>query len=305
MAAAAHPAAAQLDQTQFRAADGTAYQVLRNLGGAALRVTTVGGSIAGAASCASAGTTSGDPLAALGGAALPATLHPFDLVRRSHRLTPNLIAALAFDTGAGGRLTLGSGGGALTVCASPIDCAGAVNLQPLVGLSSNAGGVAGACTADVLQAPCDGTNQRQAFAFGIAASGLQFVCDDAGDATVATVVCAPPPSDGFDLTPGEAIVFVYGGDLQASSFAAAAGGFSLAASAQNPFGCAAGAVVGASADSDSQPTAPTPTSTPVIEPTRPAIPLIVSPLSPAGALLIVALGFALWAALRTRSATRP
>lgn len=294
----AGPAAAQLDQTLFRAADGTAYQVLSNLGAANLRVTTVGGSLNGAASCTGTGAAPGDPVAAVGGAAQSGTLQPFDLVLRSHRLTPTAAGVLAFDAAAGGRVTLGSGGGALNVCRAPADCSGSANPQPLVELASNAGGVAGACTADALQAPCDGANQRQAFAFGLPASGQQFICDDAGAVTLASVVCAAPPADGFDLAAGEAIVFVYGGDLQTSAFAAAAGGFALATAVQNPFDCAQGAVIAANADSDSQPPPPSPTSTPVVEPTRPAIPVVASPASPFGGLLIVALAAAVLLALR-------
>jgi hypothetical protein len=298
VSARARPATAQLDETLFRADDGTAYEVLRNLGTAGLRLTTVGGSIAGSASCASPGTASGDPVAAFGGAAQSGTLYPFDRVLRSHRLTPNAVGALVFDAELGGRVTLGSGGGALNVCGTVDDCSGALNPQPLVPLPSSAGGVAGACTAAPLQAPCDGANQRQAFAFGLPATGPQFDCDDPAEVTLGTTICAPAPVDGFDLSVGEAIVFVYGGDLQVSSFSSGAGGFALAADADNPFGCAAGAVIGATADNDSQPAPPTPTSTPVIEPTRPAIPVVASPASPFGVLLIVALAAAALLALR-------
>src|SRR5512144_2142122 len=140
-------AGAQGSESEFRASDGTTYQVLRanNLGGVAaqLDITTVAGTIAGAGSCAATGNMSGDEASAVGGVISPNPLHSYDGVTRSFVLTPNDIGGLTFDPSFSGRVTLGSGPGALEVCASAADCPG--GSEPVVDLASNLGGVPPAC----------------------------------------------------------------------------------------------------------------------------------------------------------------
>ena len=301
----ASAAQAEFDQILFRAADGTAYQVLRATdlatGADKVRVTTVAGSPAGTGTCEASGDMAGEPASAIGGTSVAMILHPYALVSRTFVLAPNDISALSFDESGGGVVRLGSGAGALRVCASILDCAADPNVQPLVELASNLGDVPQACIAANLAAACDGPNRRAAFAFGLAATGMPPLCNDVAQVTVNSSVCASQPADGFDLALGHAIVFVYGGSLQTSAFEIAAGGFAITTDGVDPLGCSANTIVGATGRADSEPPIPTPTTTPIVEPTRPAIPVIASPISPAGLGLVIALGAGLlFAARRVR-----
>jgi len=354
-------AQAQIQESEFRAADGTTYQVLvaSNLGGGAerIRVTTIAGAIAGAGSCAATGNMSGDNTSAIGGVLPPImTLHPFGSIRRTIVLTPNDLGTLAFDGSFGGRVSLGTGGGELNVCLNAFDCAGEPNVQSLVTLDTDSGPgqVPAACIAEGLDAECDGANLRDSIAFGIAAAGDPPVCTNPANVTVNSTVCAPEPSDGFDLVEGQAIVFVYNSTLGASGFAVAVGGFGITDDDMNNAACAADTVVSATGDNDSQPAPPPPTSTPTNTPTntatntptptdtatptftntatftqtptltpsstptatdtrtntptatetppptntRPPIPVVPSPTSPAGLVMIIGLGGGLLWALR-------
>lgn len=357
-------ASAQVQESLFRAADGTAYQVLAatNLGGGAdnIRVTTVAGAIAGAGSCAGTAGQSGQPTSAIGGVLPPnMTLHPYGQITRSFILTPNDIGEINFDTSFGGRVILGTGGGALNVCHNAIDCTGESNVQTLVALSSNLGNVPPACIAENRAAQCDNFQNRTVFGFGIAASGDPPVCDDPAQVTVNSTVCANQPADGFTLGDNQAIVFVYNSTLQVEGFAVATGGFGV--STDTTAACTVGSnlVVSATGDNDSQPAPPPPTNTPTntatntatntptptntatptftstatftptntttpsntatntptrtLTPTatftppptntRPPIPVVPSPTSPAGLVMIIGLGGGLLWALRrmTRS----
>lgn len=241
----AMPAAAFQHQ-EFRAADGTAYQVLRSVapigGGADLeRVTTMAGAIGGTGGCNATTTTA----SALNGVIAPGQqLHPFGSIRRTAILVPNDITAIAFDDGGSGTVTIGSGGGAVRVCRSG-NCSGAA----LVGLATGDAGVPAACLANGVQAACEG-NQRQTIAFGLAAAGNPPVCQTAP--TVNTDVCDPTPSDGFSLEPGEAIVFVYNGSLGGVGFGVGAGAFGIDSDAEGSV-CQEGGVVSATAPSQSLP----------------------------------------------------
>jgi hypothetical protein len=342
---------AQIQETEFRAADGTTYQVLRaaNLGAGAshIIITTVAGAIAGAGSCAATGNMSGDPTSAVGGVLPPGmTLHPYAEVQRTFILTPNDISMLTFDQHFGGRVTLGSGSSALSVCAEGFDCTSAPNMQTLVHLDSTMGSVPAACIASGLNAGCDGLNLRDSFAFGLPASGSPPVCTNSANVTVNTTVCHAPPADGFSLNQGQAIVFVYDSTLQTSGFAIATGGFGI--SAGTTAVCGGNEVVSAAGANDSQPAPPPPTATPTNTPTntatrtatatntptqtntatatatatntftatatrtntatatntatqtptRPPIPVVPSPASPAGVVMIIGLGGGLLWALR-------
>ena len=299
-----------LVQDVFRASDGTAYQLARVLPavgpGEAVRVTTLAGSTGGVGGCASTGASAGTPADAVVGTIPPQqSLSPYAEVMRTAVLVPSAAAVASFDAGNGGRLHLGTGPGALTVCASPIDCAGQPGVVPLVDLGAT-GNAAAACVAQGLATACDGPTQRDAFAFGLPGAGSPPLCTAA--ATTATVVCAPEPGDGFRLLIGQAIVFVYGGDLAASGFGVGIAGFAIDLDGANPAGCAAGEVVAATALVESQPAPPFPTATGTAtatappSPTRPAIPVVASPIGGPGLFMIGGLATVLLFALRARAA---
>jgi hypothetical protein len=210
---------------------------------------------------------------------------------------------VAFDAAASGRLRLGSGPGAATVCAAAIDCLGQDNVAPLVNLGSALGGVGASCIATQVDGTCDVATPRDAFAFALAASGSPPLCTDAP--TTDTTLCATEPSDGFRLVSGQAIVFVYHDDLATSGFGVGIAGFAIDLDGANATGCAVGQVVGATALTTSQPAPPLPTATatgtlPVPTTTRPPIPIVPSPLSGAGLLMIGGLAFALLLRMRAR-----
>jgi len=352
-------AQAQIQESEFRAADGTTYQVLvaANLGGGAelIRVTTLAGAIAGAGSCAATGDMSGDPTSAIGGVLPPLMqLHPYASIRRTAIVIPNDISEINFVSTFGGRVTLGTGGGALNVCLNAFDCMGQSNVQALTTLDQNSGGVPAACIAEGRQAACDGSNLRDVFAFGLAASGTPPICTTPDNVTVNSTVCAPTPADGFSLLDGQAVVFIYNSSLSASGFAIAAGGFGITSDGINNAACPANSIVSATGDNDSQsappPPTPTPTNTSTVTATntntptntptatntvtstftststltpsstatntntrtntptstetppptntRPPIPVVPSPTSPAGLVMIIGLGGGLLWALR-------
>jgi hypothetical protein len=347
-------ASAQIQESEFRAADGTTYQVLiaASLGGGAeeIRVTTVAAAIAGAGSCAATGDMSGSPTSAIGGVLPPLmNLHGYSSTRRTAVLVPNAIGDINFNSSFGGRVTLGTGAGAFNICLNAFDCVAQVGVQALTTLDQNSGGVPAACIAEDLNAQCDGLNLRDAFAFGLAATGNPPVCTNPSATTVNSTVCAPTPADGFTIAEGSAIVFVYNSSLASSGFAVAAGGFGITTDANNNAACAANTIVSATGDNDSQPAPPPPTPTPTSTATntatntptptdtatatfthtptftatntatatntrtntptatntppptntRPPIPVVPSPTSPAGLVMIIGLsGGLLWALRR-------
>src|SRR5262249_43608118 len=162
----AGPVSAQLSESEFRADDGTAYQILRavaplGVGAEALRITTLSGSSTGVGGCVLSQNMRNQIAAAIAGPLPPGqTLHPYDQIARTAILTPNDITAVAFDQHFGGRVTLGTGGAALNICKSGFDCSGQSNIQSLVGLSSASGGVPAACIGVGVSAgtQCDGSN---------------------------------------------------------------------------------------------------------------------------------------------------
>lgn len=275
-------AAAQISETLFRAADGTSYQVLRadGLGGGAdaLRITTIAAATAGAGSCSQAGSFPTDPVAAVGGVIPPAmTLFPFTAVSRTAILTPTAIGALSFTHTFGGRVTLGTGPGALNVCLDAFDCSGQANVQTLVGLASDQGGVPAACVAEGISAGCDFGTQRDAYAFATANDGgSPPACTSA--VTVDTTQCAAAPADGFTLQQGQAIVLVY--DAPADhGFAVAVGGFGIDATGDSA--CAGiDRVVSTSSNNNSQPAPPPPTATPASTSTSTATAAATSTATP-------------------------
>jgi len=226
---------AQIQDLLLRGDDGTAYQVLLNSGTRTARVTSIAG---GSAAAAASGVT-----CAIGGA-VTGQLADFDLVRRTAILLPNDINAVGFDSNGAGAVTLGSGPSALEVCRVSGDCA--TSPQPIVGLDSASGGVAAACIAAGATAPCAG-GPLDVFAFGLPASGT--TCSAAP--TTAASLCAPLPTDGFTLVPGEAIVFIYPAPCD-EGFATASG------SLQDGFAGCPSDVGAAGASNASQPGGPGP-----------------------------------------------
>jgi hypothetical protein len=266
-------------------------------------------------------------------------LHPYNQIVRTFVLDTNIVNPgmdVTFDPSFGGRVTLGTGAGAKNVCKDLFDCMGESNPQTLVPLNSNMGGVQPACIANGVNAGCDGVNQRDLFAFNLPASGSPPVCNNPGSVTVDTTICAAEPVDGFPLNVNgvnpQVIVFVYNGNLQATGFQVGAAGFGISGGAVSPC-AAAGQVLNAQVLLQSQPFPPSPTSTPSNTPsptvtgtgtpfgtatatgtitrtptitntpeatrTRPGIPVIPSPASPGGLVLIGALAVALiWALQR-------
>jgi hypothetical protein len=242
-----------LRQQQFRAADCTAYQLVSVDAGPAteVRVTTLAGSASGVGVCQMpAPANPGEVLSAVAGTlAPPGVLHPYNLVARTAVFMPN-DAVVAFTPDAGGRLVIGSGAGAVAVCSTSVDCMNQQNVLALVGLDSASGGVPPACVASGLNAACDGSNVRDAFAFGVASLGNPPICTFPSGVTTTTTLCAAPPTDGFTLHGGESLVIVYG-DLEASGFSAGVAGFDV--SARSAGACTSGGVVGGEADTDSMP----------------------------------------------------
>lgn len=234
------------DQQEYRGTDGTAYQVIRivgPLGGNAdrERITTIAGATGGVGSC---NLTTTDASAIAGALPPSQTLHPFNSIRRTAILTPNDITALSFDPSGAGTVTLGTGGGAIEVCRNAGDCSGAA----LVGLGSASGGVPAACVASGIAATCE-SNQRQTLGFGLSASGNPPVC--LSSPTVNTSVCAAEPTDGFAMTPGQALVVIYSGSLGGVGFGVGAGAFGI--DSDDSGSCPDGGVVSAMAGTLSLP----------------------------------------------------
>jgi len=261
----------QFTQSEFRAADGTAYQVVRlvppvGAGADKERITTLVGSATGAGGCSVTLSSAGQVSAAVVGAIPPSqALHTYDSIKRTAVLIPNSVTSLSFDPNNGGHLTLGTGSGAVSICRVTGDCPGG-NSAPMVPLNSNVGGIPPACIAQGVSSGCDG-NKRNVFAFGLPASGSPPVCDSPASVTTSTFVCASEPSDGFSLLPGQAVVFTYNGSLAGLGFGVGAGGFGIDTDGSNYPGCAAGSVISAGSRIDSNAAPPLPTSTPTASPT--------------------------------------
>jgi hypothetical protein len=266
----------ELEQLFFRAADGSSYQVLRAVPSLAktpselFRITTLAGSIAGAGACQLVSGAANQPISAIAGLIEPLmTLHPYRQIRRTALVHPNDVSAVSFDGGFGGILTLGRDSGAVRVCSH--DENGCARRVPLVDLDANDNSLPAACIATGRAAPCDNFTPRTVLAFGPSASGDPPVCNDANQITINTTICAPEPNDGFQLKPGEVIVFVYNSTLQYDGFNVAAAGFGIDRDGSNSAGCPSNSVIAARqfAQGDSAPPPPTntPTRTPTMTPT--------------------------------------
>lgn len=276
-------------QTEFRAANGTTYQLLRGIGFSSgverARITTLAGSSTGIGGCNL--TMTGSSASAVAGVLPPGqTLHAFTSILRTTVLAPNDVNAVSFDPAGGGRLTLGSGAGALNVCHNSANCPGGMSVL-LVGLANSDAAVPAACIANGLQASCEPGNMRNAIAFGLPASGSPPVCTTPANVTVNRSVCASEPADGFSLPQSAAIVFVYNTSLAGLGFGIGAGGFGIDTNASP---CTDSGVINAIGRLDSDPGAgPGP-------PSRPAPAL--APL----ALAVLAAALGLWGVRRLRRA---
>jgi len=251
----------------FRAADGTAYQVIRARANERFRVTTIAGGTPVLGVCFETNSHSGDPASAVSGADPNAAqeLFPYAQTVRTHVLIPNDISSVSFDQHFGGRVTLGTGSGALSVCHASSDCFAVIGpQQPLVPLDFSGDSVPPACVATGVSADCEVGIMRNVLAFGLPAAGDPPMCSNPADVTVNTQICAPRPSDGFLLAPGRAIVFVYDSSLAGQQFAAGYGAFRI--SGTNPpapcIGDAGRRVLSAVADIRSAAPLPLPTETP-------------------------------------------
>jgi hypothetical protein len=199
-----------------------------------------GGPLAGASVQAAVGVLQG-----LG------NLIPFSQIVRTAVFAPNDLAAIAFDPNLSGRLAVGTGAGAVTVCSSAPDCAGQPNQLPLAGLDSATGGVPAACIANGVNAGCDLANLRNAFAFGVPSTGNPPTCTNPSSVTVNTALCAPAPTDGFTLHQGEAIVFVHDHSIGGLGYGAGVAGFGVSLVPVDV--CSSGGVVGSTTGFDSTP----------------------------------------------------
>jgi cysteine-rich repeat protein len=255
----ASTASAQLDLSKNqRAADGTVYEVIRVPASSLLagvdqvRVTTVAGSVQSAVACTSPGGGAGSPTTSASGADanLPAFLHAYGETTRTGILLPN-DETVSFMTGGAGRLTIGSGASAIDICRVASDCLGGASDTATFPLSSNQGGVPTACVATNI-AKCSG--QLAAYAFGILDAGNAPNC--ASSPTTATTQCASAPTDGFSLTGGQLVVFIYNHSLGMSGFSAGAGGFGVDNDASQLCSGSTGRVLTASALSNSAPPPP-------------------------------------------------
>jgi cysteine-rich repeat protein len=260
-------ARAQFTQSEFRAADGTAYQLVRvvapiGAGAERQRVTTLSGSSSGSGGCSVSGASAGQVASSVVGAFPPGqVLHSFGSIKRTAILVPSNVTSITFEESNAGRLTIGTGSGAVNVCRIPGDCPGG-NSAPIVPLTNGTGGVPPACIAEGVSTACDGSNLRNTIAFGVPSSGSPPVCNSAASVTTSTFVCAPEPSDGFPLQAGQAVVFVYNGSLTGLGFGVGASGFGIDTNGSNSPGCAAGSVISAASRNDSLAAPPLPTSTP-------------------------------------------
>lgn len=232
------------------AEDRTLYYLLSARGSAstcsveAIRVTSLGASIAGTDDCAAVGNMSGGLASAIGGVLPPGqVLHPYEDTLRTRVLHPS--GDLIRFSGAGsGRVMLGSGAGPINVCAADGDCVGAPGVSEALYTLDATPGEPPACIANA-SPECAAQEVFEFFAFGAASAGSPPVCrSPETDVTVDTKVCAPTPTDGFTLRPGDVVVLAFGRGqtLRGFSFSVAAAGFTSAPSGA-PLVCEANQVL--------------------------------------------------------------
>jgi hypothetical protein len=196
----------------YRAANGTVYQVISVPSGAIpggaeqYRITTVAGGFGGFTACGDVGF--GSDLASTLAAAnpdMPTGLVPFSNVTRTTVLSPTDLVA-SFNPAEDGRLILGNAPNMFDICFDPADCLGGADDEGVVPMATMDGAVGAACVASNAMALCTATPGLATFAFGLARDPADNCLNLA---TTTTMRCAEPSFDGFSLSPGQAIVFIY------------------------------------------------------------------------------------------------
>jgi len=133
-------------------------------------------------------------------------LVPFNNVTRTTVLSPTDLVA-SFNPAENGRLILGNAPDMFDICFDPADCGGGADDAAVVSIATMDPLVGAACVQSNVLALCSGGT------LGRATFGLGLFRDMANNClglpTTDTPLCAEPPSDGFTLEPGQAIVFIY------------------------------------------------------------------------------------------------
>jgi hypothetical protein len=197
----------------------------RSCSGERIRITALAASVSETRVCTAVQSMPGSTVEAGAGVLPPgSSLLPLSLIQRSRVLQPNT-DLVRFGANGSGRLTLGSGAGALNVCLAPLDCAGTAGAVESLFALDNTPNAPPACIANGVNPgiQCDGVNIYNTFAFGIPATNT--VCDETSRVTLATFLCAAVPDDGFTLRSGEAVVLVFGNDLAGLALSVAVSGF--------------------------------------------------------------------------------
>jgi hypothetical protein len=268
--------------------DGTVYVIIADdtrphLGGAEkVQMTTVAGGPNGILACSQADPIAGQLVSALAGVDPLAgqTLHDFNSILHTGIVTPNNLT-IHFDPSLSGRLTVGTGGGAVDICREASHCAGGAPDATLAGLDTGLNGVPPACTAAAVSAPCS-PPAKNALGFGLPADASH---NCLANPTTVTTVCAAPPNDGFSLNPGQLVVFIYDGSLSATNFSYGLGGFGIDTNGVNNPACLPNSVIVSYGFVVGGPVFP--------PPTLPPLPVLSSPIAPPGLLLITLLGLAM------------
>lgn len=196
----------------YRASNGTVYQVISLASGAIpggaerYHITTVAGGFGGFTACGDVGF--GADLAstlAAANPAMPTGLVPFANVTRTTVLSPTDLVA-SFNPAEDGRLTLGNAPNMFDICFDPADCGGGAADALVVPIGTQDAVVGAACVTSNAMALCTATPGLATFAFGLP----EVLADNCTAlVTTTTMLCAEPPFDGFALSPGQAIVFIY------------------------------------------------------------------------------------------------
>jgi hypothetical protein len=224
-------AGARLEQQLYRAADGTAYQLVRvvpiddTTPAERYRITQLAGSTNPVDVQSSNATT----VLTLGleidySLSVNATpLTALSSVRRTMRLRPNDAGRVRFDSIGGGRLELGAGSGVIEVCGKPSACGAAA---ALLSATSSSDGFPRACTSG------------QRYGFGVPGGGSP-ACSFPNKVAQVATQCEREPVDGIALAAGEAVVFLY--DTELEPFSVGLGGFGI--NDDNSDDCGAGQIV--------------------------------------------------------------
>jgi hypothetical protein len=263
MSLAAEVAGAVTFQVLYRAADGTAYQFIQTVGfarslnprdpanGEVYRINSVAGSSsAEIKQCTAFGAAPGERVFVYTGAISGGMIDSVATTARTAVLTKPTVDDPIFDPQGSGRLTIGSGPSALNVCAAAADCDSAGVTVPLDPVTESGGGLASACKA-AAHPPCSQTNgPYEALSFGLPSdAGGQCSAEPTTEATI----CSPAPADGFSLSAGQAVVFVYRDASAAAAFSAGFSFFSIDFDGLNTLDCPAHTVFSGRVQTNSLP----------------------------------------------------